>query len=98
MFSKLKSFPLEAVIWIAGLISLALIEPSDTHYSLCPINNLGFDFCPGCGLGRSISFLFNGDLQASVDAHWLGGFAVIVLSFRIINLTRNYIKTYGKTN
>src|SRR5688572_6439077 len=98
MLSKLKSFPTELVIWIVGLTSLAFIDPHQAHYSFCPLNNLGFDFCPGCGLGKSISFLFRGDLKASVDAHWLGGFAVIVLSFRIINLTFNHIKTYGKTN
>jgi len=66
---------------------LALMSPgTDPHYSLCIFKLIGIDFCPGCGLGHSISHLFRGDLQASFSAHPLGIFAVIIILFRIYKL------------
>jgi hypothetical protein len=94
----LRRFPFEAVCWVAGLLSLALLNPTTPHFSICPLKHLGLDFCPGCGLGTAISFLFHGDLTASFQAHPLGIFAAIVLSFRTIDLTRQYFKSYGKSH
>ena len=91
-------FPLEALIWLFGLITLALVSPDAGHFTICPLSNLGFDFCPGCGLGTSISLLFHGKVAASFAAHPLGIFAVIILTYRIIHLTKNYLKLYGKSN
>lgn len=46
----------EAFVWILGLAYLFLIHsPGETHFTICPLSNLGFEFCPGCGLGNSIS-------------------------------------------
>jgi hypothetical protein len=82
---------LEALIWLAALILLAFHDPTASHYSLCPLNNLGFEFCPGCGLGHSISYLFRGEIIQSLEAHPLGIFAVVLLSYRIVSLFRkNY--------
>lgn len=89
---------LEAFIWLAALISLIFHDPTSAHYTLCPFNNLGWEFCPGCGLGHSISFLFRGEIIKSLDAHPLGIFAVILLSYRIISIFRkNYINHHIKT-
>ncbi|HEY2583255.1 MAG TPA: DUF2752 domain-containing protein [Mucilaginibacter sp.] len=49
---------------------------------------LGFSWCPGCGLGHSISFLFHGDLNRSFHAHWLGIPALVIISHRIYILIR----------
>jgi hypothetical protein len=94
----LLKFPLEALIWFFGLITLALISPDAGHFTICPLSNLGFDFCPGCGLGHSISLLFRGEFAKSFAAHPLGIFAVIILTYRIIHLTKNYLKLYGTSN
>jgi hypothetical protein len=67
----------------------------DPHYSFCVFKFLGLKFCPGCGLGHSISYLFHGDIPASFSAHPLGIFAVIVLMCRIYNLFRIHI--FSKT-
>ncbi|MBL6447265.1 DUF2752 domain-containing protein [Fulvivirga sp. 29W222] len=82
-----------------ALIALACL-PTDSpaHFSLCPLNNLGFDFCPGCGLGRSISHAFHGQFTASFDSHPLGLFAIIILSYRIISLSFYSIKTKNNNN
>jgi hypothetical protein len=93
----LKRLPVEALIWLSGLLVLAFPDTSSNHFSLCPLNNAGLDFCPGCGLGKSINLLFRGELSKSFDSHPLGIFAVIVLSFRIVNLTKQYLQNYGKS-
>lgn len=93
-----RHIPLEAVIWTLALIVLAIYTPTGDHIVICPLANLGFDFCPGCGLGRAISFLFRGDVKHSFEAHPLGIFALIVLSFRIVKLATLYHKLYGKNN
>jgi hypothetical protein len=89
----IKSFFLkyfELVFWIAGLISLAIMDPSgESHFTLCPLKLLGITWCPGCGLGHSISFLFHGDLSNSFHAHWLGIPALIVIVHRIYVLSRD---------
>jgi hypothetical protein len=94
----IKHLPWEALIWAGALLLLGFSSISaEHHFSLCPLYNLGFDFCPGCGLGRSISFLLHGDFKKSFNIHPLGIFAVIVLSYRIIQLTKLYFKSYGKS-
>jgi hypothetical protein len=103
VFSKLSVFfryvPPEALFWAVALIALAFYQPAaQNHFTLCPLSNLGFDFCPGCGLGKSIAWLFKGEILQSWRAHPLGIFAVIVLTYRIISLTLKSNKPYGKSN
>jgi hypothetical protein len=88
---------MEALIWLIALTSLALISfpPDQQHFSLCPLYNLGFDFCPGCGLGKSISLLLHGKFSQSITTHPLGVFALVILSLRIIKLIKLYVTFYG---
>jgi hypothetical protein len=79
---------LEAFIWIAAIVALALTSPVEACYSLCPFHNLGFDWCPGCGLGHAISWLFRGNFVNSFEAHPLGIPAVLILTIRIFNIFR----------
>lgn len=92
--------PLEALFWIAALVALALYIPSGTsHMSLCPLSHLGFKYCPGCGLGRSISFLLHGSIKESLAMHPLGIPAFLIISWRIITLLYNFfnnIKLHNK--
>ncbi|MDQ6756524.1 MAG: DUF2752 domain-containing protein [Bacteroidota bacterium] len=77
----------ELLFWIVSLTALAMMQPtSDTHFSLCIFKLLGIDFCPGCGLGHSISFLFHGNMSKSFSLHPLGIFAVLVILFRVYKL------------
>ncbi|MFY0685610.1 MAG: DUF2752 domain-containing protein [Cyclobacteriaceae bacterium] len=95
-FSLKQVLDIELMAWVMGLLILALAEPSHhQHFTLCPIASLGFDWCPGCGLGRSITFLFNGMLQESFEMHPLGGFALVMLIFRIYTLSKTAIKKIG---
>ncbi len=96
------AFP-EAYIWIIGLVFLAVINPGKSDWTVCPLGNLGFEHCPGCGLGRSVSFLLKGDLSSSWEMHPLGGAALFILIARsiyllITNTTFNNTTHYGKGN
>ena len=92
----LRSVPLEALVWLGGLVVLAAVDAGSIHYTCCPLKNAGWDFCPGCGLGKSISLLFHGFLQQSLQTHPLGIFGVVILSSRIIELMKRYCQQYGK--
>jgi hypothetical protein len=50
--------------------------------------NLGFNWCPGCGLGRSLSHLLHGELRQSIQMHWFGIPALLVLLYRIFILSK----------
>lgn len=73
----------EPAVWSIALIALYFMEPGGSHFSLCPLHNVGISFCPGCGLGHSLHYLMHFQLKASFVAHPLGWFAFIVLIHRI---------------
>jgi len=91
--------PREAVIWITALVWLAMITPGASHFSICPIHLLGLSYCPGCGLGLSVSYLLHGQLAQSFEAHPLGTIALAVLVYRIITLIRfSYLQFTQQNN
>jgi len=74
----------ELIFWLAALIALAFTDPgSASHFNLCPLKASGITWCPGCGLGHSISWLFHCDIQRSWQAHWLGIPALFIIIYRI---------------
>ncbi len=87
---------MEAFIWLAGLGYLLSIDPyAVKHYDLCVFKLMGFDWCPGCGLGRSVALVFHGDISGSFISHPLGIPALIILSHRIISLLyKSYNSAY----
>jgi hypothetical protein len=83
-----KGINKEMLVWVSGIIFLAAIDPTQEKiFSLCFIHTMGFKFCPGCGLGKSVSYLLHGEVVQSFQAHPLGIFALFVLIFRIIQLS-----------
>jgi hypothetical protein len=82
----------ELLIWSFALLYLVIIDPSHrAELSICPIHQMGFSWCPGCGLGRSLSFLLHGSIAASFETHWLGIPASIIIVYRSITLLVNEI-------
>jgi hypothetical protein len=79
----------EAFIWIAALLLLGFSDPASQHYTLCPFHNLGISFCPGCGLGRSITFFFHGMIAESFRLHPLGIPAVLLFIHRIYKVLKD---------
>jgi len=83
---------LELFFWAGALVTLAFSSPEGHHYTLCPLSNLGFEYCPGCGLGRSVSCALHGNMAGSFEWHPLGIFAIGVIIHRIVTLIRYSIK------
>jgi hypothetical protein len=95
---NIKSFPIELTFWILALVLLATANPHSHHFTLCPLANLGFDWCPGCGLGRSITALFHGDVSASFSHHWFGIPALILICHRIYQLAKQLFNKQKEIN
>ena len=80
----------ELLFWVAALLLLATTSTSSLtahqDFSFCPLANLGITWCPGCGIGRSISLLLHGQLQESLSMHWFGIPALLILLYRIFIL------------
>ncbi|WP_290664271.1 DUF2752 domain-containing protein [Ignavibacterium sp.] len=95
LFYKLLS--LEGIIWTVSLIYLASTSNySESHFTICPLSNLGLENCPGCGLGRSVSMVLHGHLFESFDFHWLGIPALVIILSRLLQLIRNNFNLYFK--
>jgi len=92
----ISNLPLELIFWIGSIAAILLLDPQGgSHLSLCPLNQLGIDWCPGCGLGRSMSLLARGELQASWDMHPLALLAYVVIISRIWQLIKNLKTTHN---
>src|SRR5690554_3466874 len=89
LLRKIKQLPLELAFWCIALTSLWWLDPYGSHYTLCPLHQLGIEWCPGCGLGRAISLLMNGEVAASWQLHPLGGFALAVILYRIFEILKH---------
>lgn len=86
----------ELTFWITALALIAVMPTgTDPHYSFCLFKLMGFKYCPGCGIGHSVSYLFHGDIKKSLSVHPFGIFAVIILLRRIYHLIRLHI--FSKT-
>lgn len=87
-----KKLPWELFIWLLAIVLLWSSEADAAHSSLCPLYNLGLDWCPGCGLGRSVSLFLQGSVKESIAMHWFGIPAFIILLRRIFTLSKAHFK------
>jgi len=88
LYGHLRRFPVEAGIWAAGLAAMASMDPQAGGSTWCLFANLGFEGCPGCGLGRAIAHLARGAWDASFQAHPFAVPVVLLLCARIDSLLR----------
>ncbi|MCU0344012.1 MAG: DUF2752 domain-containing protein [Ignavibacterium sp.] len=88
----------EGFIWIAALFYLAFfVNPFETHFTICPLANAGFEHCPGCGLGNSISLFFHGYFVESWNTHVLGIPAILIIIHRIYSIIKFNLKKVNTT-
>jgi len=76
----------ELTVWVAALVCLSFAQLNEPHFKLCPVAALGFTWCPGCGLGRSIAAILHGSFSLSFHYHWFGFPALLILIHRIFVL------------
>jgi hypothetical protein len=88
----LRKLNTELFCWLFILAALAIVNPSHTHFTLCVFNLTGLEWCPGCGIGHSISYLLHGNLQQSWQSHYLGLPALLIILHRCINLSISQFK------
>ena len=93
---KIKSH-IEWVIFSIGIILMATMDPLNTGTSFCLFELIGVQYCPGEGLGHSIAWLFRGELRNSIDANLFGIPAVLILSFRILQIWKDLFLTKKTT-
>lgn len=63
--------PLELACWLIALFCLIWMDPTANQASLCLSKLTGLGECWGCGIGRSMAFLFEGAIEQSWQAHKL---------------------------
>ncbi|ACU58148.1 hypothetical protein Cpin_0650 [Chitinophaga pinensis DSM 2588] len=79
----------ELFVWPTALILLYIMDPHNNNGpGFCVFKRIGVPWCPGCGLGHSISFLLHGEWKAAFQSHFLGPFALLILVYRTIQLGR----------
>lgn len=80
----------ELIIWMAALLLLIIIPPgTGSDFTFCILKLSGFNYCPGCGIGHSMTEFMQGRFQDSFNSHPLGGVAVIMIILRICSLIQN---------
>jgi hypothetical protein len=91
-----KYFP--SLTWTLALIALYFMGEGP---SLCLFKWIGFDHCPGCGLGRSVHLLLHGSFTESFNAHLLGlpaTLAIAYLALQPFYTQAITTKNYGSEN
>ena len=97
--AKVLNHNLELIMWIIALVYLMFINPYQlNHFSFCVFKMIGIDFCPGCGIGRSISMIYHGDIIGSLKMHPLGIFALGVIFYRIVTLFQKHKLNLNEVN
>jgi hypothetical protein len=77
---------LELLFWTIALAILFFLPENVPAASLCFFSLLGFDHCPGCGIGHAIHYALRLQPQASFAHHPLGIIAVIIIFMRVKSL------------
>ena len=83
----------ELLFWIIGLVLLFFMNTQAPEQSLCFFRFIGFEKCPGCGLGHAINEALHFHLVQSFHEHFMGIPAIIIILHRIINLSKKTKKT-----
>lgn len=85
----------ELMAWSFALTIPFFIDPAaSNHFTICLFHHLGFEHCPGCGLGRSMAWLYRGEFLHSFQTHFLAIPTIILLAYRILQLTIIHPKTF----
>lgn len=88
----------ELIFWVLVLLALGVATPEAYghvhHFTLCPLASLGIEWCPGCGLGRSITQVMHGNITESWKHHWFGVPSILIILYRIGELAKLNIKTF----
>ncbi|MEP1150268.1 MAG: DUF2752 domain-containing protein [Balneola sp.] len=88
---------IEWIAFLSGLILMGALDPTVQGTSLCLLEFVGINFCPGEGLGHSIAWFFRGELNNSFEANLFGPLAVVILSLRILHIWKDLLNNKTTT-
>jgi hypothetical protein len=74
----------ETIIWGIALVLLFLMDTTAASFSFCIPSLLGFQYCPGCGIGHAIHHALHLRFAQSFQEHWLGLPATMGILYLII--------------
>jgi Protein of unknown function (DUF2752) len=89
----------EQVVWVFALGFLFFMDVESASASLCVFKGIGFNSCPGCGIGHAIHDVLHFNLAQSLNEHILGIPATIGILYLISKpfiLTKNSINNGSK--
>ena len=92
---------IDQLIWITALLFLYFMDASKESYSFCFFKLIGFQSCPGCGIGHSIHHVLHFHFQESLNDHILGIPATIIILYYIAKpfiSTKKLIKQLWTSN
>ena len=75
----------ELFVWVIAVIILFFL-PEKPGQSLCIFKAIGFNSCPGCGIGTSMHHALHLKFTQSFFDHTFGIFGVLIIFMRIIKL------------
>ena len=78
---------LELLCWLAAMIALFFLPVGNSEQSLCVFRFIGFERCPGCGLGHAIHSALHFQFVQSFHEHIFGIPAVLIILNRIKELS-----------
>ena len=84
-YGSLAFAHLELIVWTTAIVILYFL-PETPGPSLCVFKAVGFNHCPGCGIGMSIHYALHFQIMQSWDAHPMGILAVLIIFMRIKQL------------
>jgi hypothetical protein len=87
-YSSLAFAHFELIVWITAIIVLFFL-PETPGPSLCVFKAIGFNRCPGCGIGHSMHDALHFQFSASWNHHPMGILAVLIIFMRIKQLIPN---------
>ena len=83
IFYKISNIKyIDQVTWIMALLVLYFMDASK-DFSFCIFKLMGFQSCPGCGMGHSIHHALHLHFQQSLNDHILGIPATIFILYYI---------------
>jgi len=78
---------IELCFWILAIVLLFFMNNDNASDSLCFFHWIGFNSCPGCGIGHSIHAALHLEFAKSIQAHPFGIAAVLIIFYRIKQLS-----------
>lgn len=78
---------MEITAWVLALVALFFMNEEAYQESLCLFRFIGFERCPGCGLGHAIHAALHFNFAESIQSHLFGIPAIGILLQRTLKLS-----------